>query len=84
MCVCLRYDSLWVKDYRENLERFFEQLRSVLPEECLVVWNLTMPLGKNIAGGFLVPEVSRLFVCHVDSSIRVQSTNESVKKQGSK
>ena len=62
VCVCVRYDSLWVRDYRENLERFFEELRSVLPEECLVVWNLTMPLGKNIAGGFLVPEVSCLFV----------------------
>ncbi|XP_062305365.1 PC-esterase domain-containing protein 1A-like isoform X2 [Osmerus eperlanus] len=55
-----RYDSLWVRDYRENLERFFEQLRSVLPEECLVVWNLTMPLGKNITGGFLVPEIAHM------------------------
>jgi len=33
------------------------KLKTLLPEETLVVWNMTMPLGKKILGGFLVPEV---------------------------
>uniref|UniRef100_A0A3Q4GDW0 Family with sequence similarity 113 n=1 Tax=Neolamprologus brichardi TaxID=32507 RepID=A0A3Q4GDW0_NEOBR len=47
----------WVDDYKENLHRFFDELREALPEETLVVWNLTMPLGERIKGGFLVPEI---------------------------
>lgn len=53
----LRYNRKWVVEYKENLNKFFVQLKSVLPEESLVVWNMTMPLGKKIIGGFLVPEV---------------------------
>ncbi|KAI5609927.1 hypothetical protein C0J50_5599, partial [Silurus asotus] len=52
-----RYDRKWIPDYKENLNKFFVQLKAVLPEESLVVWNMTMPLGKKIIGGFLVPEV---------------------------
>ncbi|RVE60709.1 hypothetical protein OJAV_G00183350 [Oryzias javanicus] len=52
-----RYNSSWLDDYQENLHRFFRELSSVLPEETLVIWNLTMPLGKSIRGGFLVPEI---------------------------
>uniref|UniRef100_A0A3Q4GDX3 Family with sequence similarity 113 n=1 Tax=Neolamprologus brichardi TaxID=32507 RepID=A0A3Q4GDX3_NEOBR len=51
-----RYSCSWVDDYKENLHRFFDELREALPEETLVVWNLTMPLGERIKGGFLVPE----------------------------
>lgn len=54
---CSRYSCSWVDDYKENLHRFFNELREALPEETLVVWNLTMPLGERIKGGFLVPEV---------------------------
>ena len=52
-----RYLSTWVDDYRENLQNFFVELKSVLPKEALVIWNLTMPLGDKIQGGFLLPEV---------------------------
>lgn len=55
--VFCRYNNRWLDDYRENLHRFFEELQEFLPEESLVVWNLTMPLGNRIRGGFLVPEV---------------------------
>lgn len=48
---------MWVDDYQENLQKFFVELKSVLPEEALVIWNLTMPLGEKIKGGFLLPEV---------------------------
>ncbi|XP_008290288.1 PC-esterase domain-containing protein 1A-like [Stegastes partitus] len=52
-----RYSSRWINDYKENLDRFFDELRNMLPEETLVIWNLTMPLGERIKGGFLVPEI---------------------------
>ncbi|KAG5260758.1 hypothetical protein AALO_G00296160 [Alosa alosa] len=53
-----RYGRQWEPDYMENLTRFFRKLRTILPEEALIIWNLTMPLGKTIIGGFLVPEVA--------------------------
>ncbi|XP_017283509.1 PC-esterase domain-containing protein 1A isoform X2 [Kryptolebias marmoratus] len=52
-----RYNSIWTDNYKENLHQFFNELRGVLPEETLVIWNLTMPLGESIRGGFLVPEI---------------------------
>ncbi|MCI4377406.1 hypothetical protein PGIGA_G00203080 [Pangasianodon gigas] len=52
-----RYNRKWVPEYKENLNNFFVQLKAVLPEESLLVWNMTMPLGKKIIGGFLVPEI---------------------------
>uniref|UniRef100_UPI003AAD1517 PC-esterase domain-containing protein 1A-like n=1 Tax=Centroberyx gerrardi TaxID=166262 RepID=UPI003AAD1517 len=52
-----RYNVKWVEDYKENLHKFFEELREILPQDTLVMWNLTMPLGKRIIGGFLVPEI---------------------------
>ncbi|XP_056156154.1 PC-esterase domain-containing protein 1A [Lampris incognitus] len=52
-----RYDSNWLKCYRQNLHKFFEELGEILPRETLVIWNLAMPLGKKIIGGFLVPEI---------------------------
>uniref|UniRef100_A0A3Q0S362 Family with sequence similarity 113 n=1 Tax=Amphilophus citrinellus TaxID=61819 RepID=A0A3Q0S362_AMPCI len=60
-----RWVCSWDDGYKENLHRFFDELHGVLPEETLVVWNLTMPLGEKIRGGFLVPEV-----CHHVSSLR--------------
>uniref|UniRef100_A0A673CL11 Family with sequence similarity 113 n=1 Tax=Sphaeramia orbicularis TaxID=375764 RepID=A0A673CL11_9TELE len=49
-----RYNSNWTKDYKENLHQFFNELKGTLPVESLVIWNLTMPVGKRIKGGFLV------------------------------
>ncbi|XP_051509166.1 PC-esterase domain-containing protein 1A [Myxocyprinus asiaticus] len=55
-----RYSREWALEYRENLEKFFRQLKTILPKESLVVWNMTMPLGKKIMGGFLVPEIQHM------------------------
>ncbi|CAK6982500.1 PC-esterase domain-containing protein 1A-like [Scomber scombrus] len=53
-----RYNSSWMIDYKENLHKFFDELSVSVPEETLVIWNLTMPLGERIKGGFLVPEIA--------------------------
>nr|XP_057924022.1 PC-esterase domain-containing protein 1A isoform X2 [Doryrhamphus excisus] len=53
-----RYGLKWGENYKENLNRFFEELNGILPKESLVIWNLTMPLAETIKGGFLVPEIS--------------------------
>ncbi|XP_048827539.1 PC-esterase domain-containing protein 1A isoform X2 [Brienomyrus brachyistius] len=55
-----RYSRNWAPDYRENLQKLFSHLKRVLHPECLVLWNMTMPLGKRIVGGFLVPEIQDL------------------------
>ncbi|XDV18544.1 hypothetical protein PO909_024209 [Leuciscus waleckii] len=55
-----RYSREWALEYKENLNKFFMKLKTILPEESLVVWNMTMPLGKKILGGFLVPEVEHV------------------------
>ncbi|XP_066575905.1 PC-esterase domain-containing protein 1A isoform X2 [Amia ocellicauda] len=55
-----RYGGNSMTDYRENLNMFFIQLKKTLLPECLVIWNMTMPLGMKITGGFLVPEIQHL------------------------
>ncbi|XP_048039909.1 PC-esterase domain-containing protein 1A-like isoform X2 [Megalobrama amblycephala] len=55
-----RYSRQWASEYKENLNKFFRKLKAILPEESLVVWNMTMPLGKKIVGGFLVPEIQHM------------------------
>ncbi|KAK5848548.1 hypothetical protein PBY51_006152 [Eleginops maclovinus] len=54
-----RYNSSWIDIYKENLHKFFGELREIMPEETLVIWNITMPLGDRIKGGFLVPEIEQ-------------------------
>lgn len=46
-----------MKQYRLNLQRAFDRLVKVLPPSCLLVWNMALPLGHRVSGGFLVPEV---------------------------
>ncbi|KAI4895757.1 hypothetical protein NFI96_024051 [Prochilodus magdalenae] len=55
-----RYNRRWVSEYRENLHKFFAELKAILPKESLLMWNMTMPLGKKIIGGFLVPEIEHM------------------------
>ncbi|CAJ1086523.1 PC-esterase domain-containing protein 1A isoform X2 [Xyrichtys novacula] len=55
-----RYGSGSLNQYKENLHVFFREIRDIVPRDCLIVWNLAMPLGSRIKGGFLVPEVSHL------------------------
>lgn len=55
-----RYGREWATEYMDNLNKFFSNLKTILPAESLVVWNMTMPLGKKIVGGFLVPEIQHM------------------------
>ncbi|XP_059577200.1 PC-esterase domain-containing protein 1A isoform X3 [Alligator mississippiensis] len=55
-----RYGSSSMKQYRLNLQRAFDRLVKVLPPSCLLVWNMALPLGHRVSGGFLVPEVQHL------------------------
>ncbi|XP_043400946.1 PC-esterase domain-containing protein 1A isoform X5 [Chelonia mydas] len=52
-----RYGPKSMKQYRVNLEKAFNRLDKVLPHACLLVWNMTMPVGHKIIGGFLTPEL---------------------------
>uniref|UniRef100_A0A8D0HU97 Uncharacterized protein n=1 Tax=Sphenodon punctatus TaxID=8508 RepID=A0A8D0HU97_SPHPU len=36
--------------YRLNLEKTFRRFSEVLPDECLVIWTSTMPLGPKTSG----------------------------------
>ncbi|CAM4551563.1 unnamed protein product [Lepidochelys olivacea] len=54
-----RYGPKSMKQYRVNLEKAFNRLDKVLPHACLLVWNMTMPVGHKIIGGFLTPELQR-------------------------
>ncbi|VTJ52235.1 Hypothetical predicted protein [Marmota monax] len=58
--LCNRYGRCSMESYRENLERVFVRMDQVLPDSCLLVWNMAMPLGKRITGGFLLPELQPL------------------------
>uniref|UniRef100_A0A667IZA9 PC-esterase domain containing 1A n=1 Tax=Lynx canadensis TaxID=61383 RepID=A0A667IZA9_LYNCA len=51
-----RYGRCSMESYRENLERVFVRMDQVLPDSCLLVWNMAMPLGERVTGGFLLPE----------------------------
>ncbi|XP_063042716.1 PC-esterase domain-containing protein 1A-like isoform X2 [Engraulis encrasicolus] len=55
-----RYGRVWEADYMENLTSFFRNLRLILPDDSLIIWNVTMPLGEKIIGGFLVPEIAEI------------------------
>ncbi|XP_033015479.1 PC-esterase domain-containing protein 1A-like [Lacerta agilis] len=55
-----RYGPSSMKEYRKNLETAFNRLDAVLPASCLVIWNMTMPLGRRVTGGFLIPELQHL------------------------
>ncbi len=63
--LCVRYGVGCVEQYKENLHKFFGQIKTIVRHDCLILWNLAMPLGKKIKGGFLVPEVStcQLWAC---------------------
>ncbi|CAI9593743.1 unnamed protein product, partial [Staurois parvus] len=41
----LRYDNKPLEAYKKNLDCLFSRLSEVLSPECLVIWNMTMPVG---------------------------------------
>ncbi|XP_064425048.1 PC-esterase domain-containing protein 1A [Latimeria chalumnae] len=53
-----RYGSNSMREYKSNLKKFFSRLDNILLPECLVIWNLAMPLSSEINGGFLTPKVN--------------------------
>nr|XP_060635625.1 PC-esterase domain-containing protein 1A-like [Anolis sagrei ordinatus] len=55
-----RYGPSSMKKYRSNLQMAFNRLDAALPSSCLVIWNMTMPLGPKVTGGFLIPELQHL------------------------
>lgn len=55
-----RYGRCSMESYRKNLERVFLRMDQVLPDSCLLVWNMAMPLGERVTGGFLLPELQPL------------------------
>lgn len=55
-----RYGSRSFEQYKENLHVFFREIKNNVPPKCLILWNMAMPLGRKIKGGFLVPEVSHM------------------------
>ncbi|XP_015671895.1 PC-esterase domain-containing protein 1A-like [Protobothrops mucrosquamatus] len=55
-----RYGPSSMMEYRKNLEITFNRLDAELSSSCLVIWNMTMPLGPRIKGGFLIPELQHL------------------------
>ncbi|KAL0595334.1 PC-esterase domain-containing protein 1A [Plecturocebus cupreus] len=52
-----RYGRCSMASYRENLQRVFVRMDQVLPDSCLLVWNMAMPLGERITGGSLRRDV---------------------------
>ncbi|KAM7377670.1 hypothetical protein PAMA_014125 [Pampus argenteus] len=55
-----RYGRECFQQYKENLHKFFGQIKTIVCHDCLILWTLAMPLAKKIKGGFLVSEISHL------------------------
>uniref|UniRef100_A0A087Y8X7 Family with sequence similarity 113 n=1 Tax=Poecilia formosa TaxID=48698 RepID=A0A087Y8X7_POEFO len=55
-----QYGLQSVAEYKENLIRFFSEIKTIACHNCLIIWVLAMPLGRKIKGGFLTPEVGHL------------------------
>nr|XP_022328234.1 PC-esterase domain-containing protein 1A-like [Crassostrea virginica] len=54
-----RYGKNGVDEYKQNLVHLFDRFKQSLSPDCLVIWNATLPISKNIRGGFLIPELHR-------------------------
>ncbi|XP_076103356.1 PC-esterase domain-containing protein 1A-like [Mytilus galloprovincialis] len=52
-----RYGKASVEMYKENLDKLYQRFKECLPEECLVLWNATLPISKDARGGFIIPEI---------------------------
>ncbi|XP_033633265.1 PC-esterase domain-containing protein 1A-like [Asterias rubens] len=55
-----RYGSHGMNSYKTSLEKTFCKMQSVLPPECLFIWNTALPVANKIRGGFLLPELNFL------------------------
>lgn len=52
-----RYGASSVTNYKKNLNTLFTRFNEVLTEDCLLIWNTTLPIANNARGGFLIPEI---------------------------
>lgn len=52
-----RYGENSALDYKINLPKGLHAMISVLPNSCLFIWTTTLPLSKDIKGGFVIPEL---------------------------
>ncbi|KAG8547445.1 hypothetical protein GDO81_028331 [Engystomops pustulosus] len=41
----MRYDDHHLEVYKTNLDNLFQRLKEVLSPQCLIIWNMTMPVG---------------------------------------
>ncbi|XP_029450649.1 PC-esterase domain-containing protein 1A-like isoform X2 [Rhinatrema bivittatum] len=60
-----RYGKLSMEEYKQNLGKLFSRLDEVILPECLLIWNMTLPLAQKITGGFLLSELQ-----HLDKTLR--------------
>lgn len=55
-----RWGPNGVRDYKENLNKFFSELNRILPSSTLVMWLTAAPLAQDVRGGFLIPQLEFL------------------------
>ncbi|XP_071828620.1 PC-esterase domain-containing protein 1B-like [Apostichopus japonicus] len=55
-----RYGPGGMHQYKENLEKTFQTLTSIVSEDCICIWDTALPVANKIKGGFLLPELSSL------------------------
>ncbi|XP_012937604.1 PC-esterase domain-containing protein 1A [Aplysia californica] len=58
--VIVSLDEMAIVQYKENLQKLFSRFSQSLPQNCLVIWNTTLPISSCARGGFLVPEIEFL------------------------
>ena len=52
-----RYGANSISEYKQNLPKGIYSLIKVLPSFTLFMWVTTLPLSKDIKGGFVIPEI---------------------------
>jgi hypothetical protein len=52
-----RYGPNSIPEYKQNLPEGIYSLIKVLPSYSLFIWVTTLPLSKDIKGGFVIPEI---------------------------
>ena len=55
---CYRYGSRSMDSFKVNLQKVLQRFKQILSPECLFIWNTTLPIGRKICGGFLLPDVA--------------------------
>jgi hypothetical protein len=56
----IRYGKRSFEDYKRFLPYGIYNLCQVLPEYTVFLWTTTMPLSKEVRGGFMIPECENM------------------------